>query len=84
MPDQHTSPRLKYNARVFAFFKTSGPTATVASGEGLLYMLYCKIRSPCISQGLQVGHEWSEFKVFSLHVLRNVILKVPINCQNAL
>ena len=67
--------RLKYNARVFSFFVDLWTQTTKTGSEGLLYMLYCKIRSCCINQRLQVGHKWSKFKIFSLHIFRNVILK---------
>ena len=55
---------------------------TKATGsEGLHEVLYCKFKSWCTSQGLQVGHEWGEVNICSLQVLRNVILenKVSIN-----
>ena len=55
--------------------KNSGPTTTTTGSEALLYVLYCNTRSRCIGQRLQVGHEWRQFKIFSLHVLRSVILK---------
>ena len=35
-----------------------------------------KIRNWFMSQGLQVGHEWIDFKIFSLQVLRNANLKI--------
>ena len=76
MSDRRTSLRVKYNARIFSFCKTSRPTTTATGSECLLYVLYCKIKIRCISQGLQVGYEWSEFKRFSLHVLRNVIFNI--------
>ena len=59
-----SSLRLMYIAREFSFFKTSGITATTTSSEGLLYVLYCKFRSRCISQVPQVGLEWRELKIF--------------------
>ena len=43
--------------------------------------LVVKVHSMCytliseVRQGLRVGHEWIKFKIFSLHVLRNVFLK---------
>ena len=71
-----TSRRLKYNEKVFSFFKTSGPTTTTIGREILLYVSYCKIRSRYISQGVQVDHEWSQFKFLAcMSGLRNVILK---------
>ena len=76
VPDRRTSPRLKYNASVFSFFKTSGPATTGTGSEDLLYLLYCKIRRLCIRQGLQVDHESIEFKIFSLPVLKNLFVKV--------
>ena len=74
MSDRLISLRFNYNAVVFYFYKTRGLTATATGSESLLYVLYCNIRSRCMSQGLQVGHEWSKYKIFSLNVLRNVIL----------
>lgn len=45
-----------YNARIFSFFKTSGPKLKTGS-EKLLYLLWCMIKSQGISHGLQVSHE---------------------------
>ena len=62
-------------ARLFSFVMTNGPTTKETGSEDLLEVVYHKVRSPCISQGCQVGHNWCEFKIFSLQVLRNVLLK---------
>ena len=45
------------------------------SGDGLLYALYCKIKSWYIREGLKVGYEWSEFEISRKKVLKNIILK---------
>ena len=60
--DRRTYPCLKFNARLFSFFETSGPKTTATGSEGLSYVLYCKIKIWCFSQGLQVGHEWNQFR----------------------
>lgn len=57
----------------FLIFYYSEPKAKATDSEGHLCVLYCKVKSWRISQGLQDGHESSEIKVFSQKVLRNVI-----------
>ena len=75
MPHGRISPSLTHNKRIFSFFKIIGPEIIAAGNEDLLYVLHRKIRSWSISQGLQVGHEWSEFKIFRVRVLGNAVHK---------
>ena len=73
---RYTPLRLQHIEGVFFFIKTSGSPTKATGSECQLYVLYCQVRSRCISQGLQVGHDWIEFKIFKLQVLTNGILKI--------
>ena len=80
MPHQRTSLRLKFSARVFSFFKTSG-TTTVASGdEVLLNALYCTV---CIlsmsSERIRIIEAFCHSYTLSLKHLRMPKLRLFIN-----
>lgn len=72
-----------YIALAFSIFKTSGPRKqrlrpVDQENKGNWQWrstLDSKGRSHFISQGLQFGHKQSNFKIFSLQVIRNVFLK---------
>ena len=81
--DLHGTKVLLYIALAFSIFKTSGPRKqrlrpVDQENKGNWQWrstLDSKGRSHFISQGLQFGHKQSNFKIFSLQVIRNVFLK---------
>ena len=44
-------------AWIFLLDKSSRPTTKATGSEGLLYVVYSKVRSWCISQDYQAGYE---------------------------
>ena len=60
---------------IFLFMVTDRNNIYLQYCEGTLKVLNHKNSNQCISQGFQVGYEWSEFKIFSRWVSRNIFLK---------